>query len=182
LQTIVNETLRCRKIVKGLLDFSRQTKPQRTQLELNQLVEDVLALVRNQTVFRSIKITYDLDPRLPRVLADADQMRQVVLNIVLNAAEAMAQGGELRLSSSWDPARRTVDVAVSDTGPGMPDDVRARLFEPFFTTKRTGTGLGLSVAYGLVERHHGELLVDSARGRGTTFTIRLPIEGAPDDD
>jgi two-component system NtrC family sensor kinase len=182
LQTIVNETLRCRKIVKGLLDFSRQTKPQRTLLNMNQVVEDVLALVRNQTVFRSIRISWNLDSHLPDVLADADQMRQVVLNIVLNAAEAMVQGGELRLSSSADRVRGTVDVAIADTGPGIPDEVRARIFEPFFTTKKTGTGLGLAVAYGIMERHRGGLLIDTARGKGTTFTIRLPIEGASDDD
>jgi two-component system, NtrC family, sensor kinase len=182
LQTIVNETLRCRKIVKGLLDFSRQTRPQRTLLDMNQVVEDVLALVRNQTVFRSIRIITDLDAHLPTVLADADQMRQVVLNIVLNAAEAMVQGGEMRLSSSSNAAGRSVDVAISDTGPGIPDEVRVRIFEPFFTTKKTGTGLGLAVVYGIMERHHGELLIDSARGRGTTFTIRLPIEGTSDDD
>jgi two-component system NtrC family sensor kinase len=182
LQTIVNETLRCRKIVKGLLDFSRQTKPQRTLLNMDQVVEDVLALVRNQTVFRSIRLSWNLDPHLPDVLADADQMRQVVLNIVLNAAEAMVQGGELRVSSSADRVRGTVDVAIADTGPGIPDEVRARIFEPFFTTKKTGTGLGLAVAYGIMERHRGELLIDTARGKGTTFTIRLPIEGASDDD
>jgi two-component system NtrC family sensor kinase len=182
IQTIVNETLRCRKIVKGLLDFSRQTKPQRTLLELNQVVEDVLALVRNQTVFRSIRIVYDLDPHLPTVLADADQIRQVVLNIVLNAAEAMVQGGELRIASSSDATRKAVEVRISDTGPGIPDEVRARIFEPFFTTKKTGTGLGLAVAYGIMERHQGALVIDTARGKGTTFTIRLPIEGVVEDD
>ena len=182
IQTIVNETLRCRKIVKGLLDFSRQTKPQRTLLELNQLVEDVLALVRNQIVFRRIRIVYDLDPHLPTVLADVDQIRQVVLNIVLNAAEAMVQGGELRIASSSDASRKSVEVRVSDTGPGIPDEIRARIFEPFFTTKKTGTGLGLAVAYGIMERHEGELRVETARGMGATFTISLPIEGTADDD
>jgi len=182
IQTIVNETLRCRKIVKGLLDFSRQTKPQRTLLELNHVVEDVLALVRNQAVFRSIRIVYDLDPHLPTVLADADQIRQVVLNIVLNAAEAMVQGGELRIASSADPSRKSVEVRISDAGPGIPDEVLARIFEPFFTTKKTGTGLGLAVAYGIMERHQGELRVETARGMGTTFTISLPIEGTADDD
>jgi two-component system NtrC family sensor kinase len=182
IQTIVNETLRCRKIVKGLLDFARQTKPQRTLVELNQVVEDVLALVRNQTVFRSIRIVYDLDPHLPTVLADVDQIRQVVLNLVLNAAEAMVQGGELRIASSSDAPGKSVEVRVSDTGPGIPDEVRARIFEPFFTTKKTGTGLGLAVAYGIMERHQGELRVETARGKGTTFTIRLPIEGITEDD
>jgi two-component system NtrC family sensor kinase len=182
IQTIVNETLRCRRIVKSLLDFSRQTKPQRTLLELNQVVEDVLALVRNQTVFRSIRIVYDLDPHLPTVLADADQIRQVVLNIVLNAAEAMVQGGELRIASSANASRKSVEVRISDAGPGIPDEVLARIFEPFFTTKKTGTGLGLAVAYGIMERHQGELRVETARGMGTTFTISLPIEGTADDD
>ena len=182
IQTIVNETLRCRKIVKGLLDFSRQTRPQRTLLDLNQVVEDTLALVRNQTVFRNTKIVYDLDPHLPTVLADADQMRQVVLNIVLNAAEAMVQGGELRLASASNVAKKAVELRISDTGPGIPDEVRARIFEPFFTTKKTGTGLGLAVAYGIIERHHGEIRIDSARGKGTTFTISVPIGGTADDD
>jgi len=182
IQTIVNETLRCRKIVKGLLDFSRQTKPQRTLLDLNQVVEDTLSLVRNQTVFRNTKLVYDLDPHLPTVLADADQMRQVVLNIVLNAAEAMVQGGELRVASSADPAAKAVELRISDTGPGIPDEVRARIFEPFFTTKKTGTGLGLAVAYGIIERHHGQIRIDSARGRGTTFTVSVPIGGTAEDD
>ena len=182
IQTIVNETLRCRKIVKGLLDFSRQTRPQRTLLDLNQVVEDTLSLVRNQTVFRNTKIVYELDPHLPTVLADADQMRQVVLNIVLNAAEAMVQGGELRLASASNVAKKSVELRISDTGPGIPDEVRARIFEPFFTTKKTGTGLGLAVAYGIIERHHGEIRIDSARGKGTTFTISVPIGGTADDD
>ena len=182
IQTIVNETLRCRKIVKGLLDFSRQTRPQRTLLDLNQVVEDTLSLVRNQTVFRNTKLVYELDPHLPTVLADADQMRQVVLNIVLNAAEAMVQGGELRLASASNVAKKAVELRISDTGPGIPDEVRARIFEPFFTTKKTGTGLGLAVAYGIIERHHGEIRIDSARGKGTTFTISVPIGGTADDD
>jgi len=182
IQTIVNETLRCRKIVKGLLDFSRQTRPQRTLLDLNQVVEDTLALVRNQTVFRNTRIVYELDPHLPTVLADADQMRQVVLNLVLNAAEAMVQGGELRLASSVDSAKQAVELRISDTGPGIPDEVRVRIFEPFFTTKKTGTGLGLAVAYGIIQRHHGEIRIETSRGRGTTFIISVPIGGTADDD
>jgi signal transduction histidine kinase len=109
-------------------------------------------------------------------------MRQVVLNIVLNAAEAMVQGGELRVASSPDVANKAVEVRISDTGPGIPDEVRARIFEPFFTTKKTGTGLGLAVAYGIIERHHGQIGIDTARGKGTTFTISVPIGGTADDD
>jgi len=174
IQTIVNETLRCRKIVKGLLDFSRQTRPQRTLLDLNQVVEDTLSLVRNQTVFRNTKIVYELDPHLPTVLADADQMRQVVLNIVLNAAEAMVQGGELRLASASNVAKKAVELRISDTGPGIPDEVRARIFEPFFTTKKTGTGLGLAICRRLAGLMGGEVTVQSTWGSGSTFTFVLP--------
>jgi len=174
LQTIVDETLRCRTIVKGLLDFARQTQPQKTTLSLNKVVEDVLALVRNQASFRNIALRTALDPSLPPVMADQDQMRQVVLNIVLNASEAMAKGGELHIASLRDPQRGRVEVSFRDTGPGIPDDVKARLFEPFFTTKATGTGLGLSIAYGILERHGGEIRADSSTGHGTIITLALP--------
>jgi len=149
---------------------------------MNDSVEDVLALVRNQAVFRSIRIINLADPALPTVLADADQMRQVVLNIVLNAAEAMPQGGDLRVSSYVDAPAKMIEMRFADTGPGIPEEVRARIFEPFFTTKQNGTGLGLSIAYGIMERHHGALRVNSAAGQGTVFTIALPFGGITDDD
>jgi two-component system NtrC family sensor kinase len=182
LQTIVNETLRCRKIVKGLLDFARQTTPQKQELDLNQVVEDVLALIRNQASFRDIALKADLDTRLPRSMADGDQMRQVVLNIVLNAADAMPHGGELEIVSAFDKSSNAVMIRISDTGTGIPEEIRDRLFEPFFTTKKTGTGLGLAIAYGIVERHKGTLKVESTVGRGTTFEISLPVEVAVTDD
>jgi len=150
---------------------------------MNEVVEDVLALVRNQTVFRAITVSFGLDPKLPAILADADQMRQVVLNIVLNAAEAMeAHGGGLRLTSHPAAGGSAIELRFADTGPGIPDDVKARMFEPFFTTKKTGTGLGLSIAYGIVERHRGQLRVESTPGGGTTFVLVLPIGGIGDDD
>ncbi len=181
LQLIVDETLRCRKIVKGLLDFARQTKPQKQAVDLNGVVEDVLSLVRNQAIFRSINLHTDLDARLPTVMADHDQMRQVVLNIVINAAEAMPNGGELRVASRLDGGR-DVQLAIGDTGPGISQEVMGRLFEPFFTTKKTGTGLGLAIAYGIVERHKGKIDIDSAPGRGTTITVRIPADEKDPDD
>ncbi len=181
-QTIVNETLRCRRIVKGLLDFARQTKPQRSLLDMNQVVEDVLALVRNQASFRNIQISLDLAQDLPTVLADGDQMRQVVLNIVLNAADVMPDGGRLRVSSRPARGQKGVELRISDTGPGIPDEIKARLFEPFFTTKKTGTGLGLAIAYGMVERHLGSLWVETTPGKGSTFVIVIPVGGAAEDE
>jgi two-component system, NtrC family, sensor kinase len=176
LQTIVDETLRCRKIVKGLLDFARQTKPQKQPLNLNKVVEDVLALVRNQASFQNIAIRTEMDPKLPPVLADADQMRQVVLNIILNAADAMPQGGTLRVRSYGDAGSNQVVLRISDTGTGIPVEIQHKLFEPFFTTKKTGTGLGLAIAYGIMERHKGELKVESSPGHGTTIVVILSTD------
>jgi len=174
LQTIVDETMRCRKIVKGLLEFARQAKPQTQLLDLNQVVQDVLGLVRNQASFRNIVVETTLDPKLPPVMADRDQLRQVVLNMVLNAAEAMGQGGLLRLSTTLDRDRGTCKIDIADSGPGIPEEMRARIFEPFFTTKKTGTGLGLAIAYGIVEEHKGTIQVESAPGKGTTMSVVLP--------
>ncbi len=174
LQAVVDETLRCRKIVKGLLDFARQTKPQKQKLDLNKVAADVIALVRNQASFQNISIDADLDPHIPSVLADADQMRQVVLNIILNAADAMPQGGKIRVRSSFEPKASQAILRISDTGPGIPAEIQDKMFEPFFTTKKTGTGLGLAIAYGIMERHKGSLKVESAPGRGTTIEMILP--------
>lgn len=178
LQTIVDETLRCRKIVKGLLEFARQSQPQMQALDLNKVLEDVLGLVRNQASFRNITIQTDLFPYLPGVMADRDQMRQVFLNIVLNASDAMPKGGRLAITSVHDRQAGMVEVTISDDGPGIPEEIRGRLFEPFFTTKRTGTGLGLSIAYGIIDRHKGDLRVGGELGRGTTFTVSLPVAEA----
>ena len=175
LQTIVDETLRCRKIVKGLLDFARQTPPQKQLINLNQAAENVLGLVRNQVGFRDIQVTTWLDPTPASVMADHDQMRQVILNIILNAAEAMNGKGELTISSSIEQQNGMIRLAIHDSGPGIPDEVKSRIFEPFFTTKSTGTGLGLSIAYGIVERHGGAISIASARSQGTTVFVDLPL-------
>jgi two-component system NtrC family sensor kinase len=182
LQTIVDETLRCRKIVKGLLDFARQTRPLKQAVNLNQVVEDALNLVKNQAAFRSIVFSTELQPDLPSVMADKDQMRQVVLNIVMNAAEAVPNGGEIKVVSQVDTSSRHVCLNIADTGPGIPEEIRSRLFEPFFTTKATGTGLGLAIAYGIMERHKGTIAVTSRMGRGTMISLRLPINSKEADD
>ncbi len=176
LQAIVDETLRCRKIVKGLLDFARQTKPQKQRLDLNKVASDVIALVRNQASFQNISLDTDLDPALPPVLADADQMRQVVLNIILNAADAMPQGGKIRVRSFFASKKDQAVLRISDNGPGIPAEIQDKMFEPFFTTKKTGTGLGLAIAYGIMERHKGALKVESAPGQGTAIEVILPTD------
>ena len=181
LQIIVDETLRCRKIVKGLLDFARQTAPLKQAVDLNQVVEDVLNLVKNQAAFRNITFTTELAGGLPTVLADKDQMRQVVLNIVLNAGEAVPGGGEIRVITQLDRADH-VCLTISDNGPGIPDTIKSRLFEPFFTTKSTGTGLGLAIAYGIMERHRGTIDILSSPGQGTTIRLCLPTDSKEEHD
>lgn len=176
LKIIVDETLRCRKIVKGLLDFARQTKPLKQAVNLNQVIADVMNLVGKQAAFRDIDVHMDLTSDLPSIMADQDQMRQVVLNSVLNAAEAMPHGGELWFRSRLDPVSKTVQVSIADSGPGIPDDIKDKIFDPFFTTKKTGTGLGLAIAYGIVDRHGGTISIESRPGRGTTVVFKLPIE------
>jgi signal transduction histidine kinase len=119
---------------------------------------------------------------MPLVLADADQMRQVILNIILNAADAMPQGGTLRIQSRFEPGLKQIVLRISDTGPGIPMEIQNRLFEPFFTTKKTGTGLGLAIAYGIMERHKGALKVESSPGRGTTMVVILSTDVKALDD
>lgn len=174
LKVIVEETLRCRKIVKGLLDFARQSPPQKQLLSLNEVIEDVITLVRNQANFRNIKIVLELDPLIPKIMADKDQIRQVVLNIVLNAADAMPNGGDFTIVSRIID-NSYIELVFSDTGIGISEEVKEKIFEPFVTTKKTGTGLGLSIAYGIIERHKGKISVESQLGKGTTFRIILPV-------
>jgi two-component system NtrC family sensor kinase len=175
LQTIVNETIRCRRIVKGLLDFARQSRPEKKKMSVNEIMRNSLSLVRNQASFRNIEITEDLDPYLPDIPADPNQIQQVFVNMLINASEAMPEGGRIRVTSRRaDRAGEQVEVAISDNGPGIVPEVMSKLFDPFFTTKSTGTGLGLAVSYGIVESHGGTIEVQSEPGYGATFTVRLP--------
>jgi two-component system, NtrC family, sensor kinase len=181
-EVIVHETIRCRDIVKRLLDFARQTKPQKKLTNLNDLMENIVLLVRNQASFRNIQIERHLEEQLPLVLTDPDQIQQVFINIILNAAEAMTQGGLLTIRSSLDAGTRLINLSFADTGPGIAEEQRERIFDPFFTTKEHGTGLGLSISYGIIEQHGGTISVESAVGKGTTFTIQLPVTTAEQED
>jgi len=174
-EVMVKETIRCREIVKRLLDFARQTKPQKRLANINALIDNIILLVRNQATFRNISIEKQLDSALPDVLMDPDQIQQVFINIILNAAEAMTKGGSLTIRSAFAADRKNIVITISDSGPGIPEEVRERIFDPFYTTKEHGTGLGLSISYGIVEQHGGVISVESIVGRGSTFTIQLPI-------
>jgi PAS domain S-box-containing protein len=179
LARVLKDTERCRDTVKELLEFSRQTNYLVKPCDINQAVSRTLFLLGNQSLFQNIEIKKDLAPALPLVQAEVQQLNHLFMNIILNAADAMAARGTLRVKSYPSPDNRRVRVEISDTGPGISEDILPSIFEPFFTTKEEGkgTGLGLSLAYNIVENHGGSIEAAGKPGEGTTFTIELPIEG-----
>ncbi|MGB3092370.1 MAG: ATP-binding protein [Candidatus Zixiibacteriota bacterium] len=176
LEVIVNETNRCKNIVKGLLDFARQTAPQKTSTDINEVVEKSTNLIAHQANMQNVKIEKKIAPGLPKISVDVGQIQQVFINILLNAIEAMPEGGNLTVSSARED--KMVAVRFTDTGVGIPKENLPKILDPFYTTKEQGrgTGLGLSVSYGIVERHRGKLEVKSRVGKGSTFTVKLPIK------
>lgn len=180
LELIVRETSRVSTIVRGLLDFARESKPQKRPCNVNELILYTLSLVERQSVFQNIQISKNLDLQIPIILLDGNQIQQVFMNVLLNSADAMANGGSLTISSSWAPSDSLVKVKFCDTGCGIPEENLSKIFDPFFTTKsaKKGTGLGLAVSYGIIERHRGRIEVQSEMGKGTTFTIQLPLDAS----
>lgn len=180
LDVIKSETMRASQVVKDLLAFARRSEPRREAVDLNQLVERTVRLRGYQLDTSRVRVETALAADLPLVMGDARQLQQVVLNLVTNAIQAMAAsgGGALRLATVVDGDE--VRLEVADTGPGIPDEIRARIFEPFFTTKKEGegTGLGLSVSYGIVAAHGGRIDVAHSSPQGTTFAVTLVAAGA----
>lgn len=181
LDLIVKETQRCAKIVKGLLDFSRESIPQKRPASLNAVMDATLTLVGNQSCFHDVRIIKEYNPDIPEMLLDPNQIEQVFINLLLNACHAIAGTGEIRIRTGLNHDSASAFVAITDTGCGIPEDILGKIFDPFFTTKENkGTGLGLSVSYGIIEGHGGRIEVQSTVGTGTTFTVWLPLvhEGA----
>jgi signal transduction histidine kinase len=177
LDRIVQEAGRCKEIVKSLLEFARQTEPKKEPVDINRAINDGLFFLVNQALFHNIEIVKNLDPFLPFVQGNAGQLKQVFMNIIVNAAEAMHGSGRLTITTSRSPDGRSVLIEFTDTGEGIPEENLTRIFDPFFTTKDVGkgTGLGLATSYGIVEEHGGKIRVKSKVGEGSTFTIELPI-------
>jgi two-component system, NtrC family, sensor kinase len=180
LQVVLRQTERCRDIVRGLLEFSRQSKGTREPVDLNEVLEDSLALVGTQAMFFNVKISQRLAPGLPCVIANASQFQQVFVNILLNGVQAMNERGEITVSTRTDPETGRVEASISDTGCGIPPEQADRIFDPFFTTKESGhgTGLGLSIAYGIVTTHGGTISVRSEVGKGSVFIVSMPAAAA----
>jgi len=179
LQLVLKEARRARDVVRRLLDFARQSESTRSNVSLNEVIEDVVALSRHLIHTSGVELTVNLQPDLPWALMDSNQMKQVLLNLVHNALQAMPDGGEMEIKSETASRndRDWVMVSVRDTGVGITQAEQARIFEPFYTTKgnRGGTGLGLSVTYGIITDHGGQIDVESQPGVGSKFMVWLPL-------
>ena len=175
LERIIKASLYTREVIKKLMIFSRQMPRQIINVNLNEIVGSILYFIDTRFESKSIKITQRLDPQLPFIEADVVQMSQVLVNLITNAIHALQNGGDIIIETK--KKRHGVSIIVKDTGHGMPVEVKKRIFEPFYTTKPVGqgTGLGLSVALGIIEGHEGKIVVTSAPGKGSKFEVALPL-------
>ena len=182
LDVIVRETVRCREIIRGLLDFARPAAPARKPMDLNDVVRKSVSVVMTQLALNQVNLSLDLAGELPCVHADANQIQQVAVNLLLNAGDAIgAEGGTIRVTTRSGPDG-SVELVIQDNGRGIPTEDLPRIFEPFYTTKGNhGTGLGLAVSWGIVEAHGGTLEVQSEPGQGSRFTLRIPTNAGSED-
>ena len=171
------ETERCSTIVRNLLDFARQREPSlKPDVDINEVVEESLSLLSNQIALQEVTVDKQYG-QLPPIMADATQLRQVFLNIILNSCEAMDTGGILTITTAFlDKRKKVVQVEIADNGAGINEKDISKIFDPFFTSKEQGTGLGLSVVYGIISSHHGTIQVKSKVEEGTAIVIKLPVE------
>jgi len=175
MQKIVNATLHAREVVRKLMLFSRQVPPKMVPLDLNKLIEEGLYFLENRCEKQGVEIIRKLQPGLPRVIADPGQIHQVLVNLSVNAMQAMPEGGLITIKTRAD--RDNVEISIADTGVGMDEDVLQKIFMPFFTTKDIdqGTGLGLSVVHGIISAHNAEISVKSKPGKGSEFKIKMKV-------
>jgi two-component system NtrC family sensor kinase len=173
-ETILEQTRRVERIVANLLTFARQGRKQVSSFDPGAMLSDILRQVGHQAPLTGIGVQLSIPPNLPPVEGDEGQLRQVFTNLVVNAIQAMPQGGTLSVACQ-SPDGETLRVTVADSGAGMDEAAREQIFTPFFTTKANGTGLGLSVSYGIVREHGGTIAVESSPGQGTRFNVTLPL-------
>jgi two-component system NtrC family sensor kinase len=175
LELSLSETERLSEMLRNMLSFSKPEEETRKKINVNELLEGILLMMEKQMKEANVKVVTRFKPEIPEIMASTNQMRQVILNLFKNAKEAMPRGGTLTVRTEKEDTK--VLIRIQDTGAGIPEEIRNKIFEAFFTTKQKvkGVGLGLSVCYGIIKDHGGEIRVDSKEGRGTTFTISLPI-------
>jgi len=179
IRVIIRETERCAAIVRQLLDFSRETKPENRWSSLNAIIDAALSLLEHQLFLQNIIIERNFDQDIPDIFVDSWQLEQVFINIIMNAGQAISEAGSIRVTTGITADKRFVCATVADSGCGIPREALDSIFDPFFTTKAEGgTGLGLSVSYGIINNHGGDINVSSELGCGTTISIRLPLAAA----
>ncbi len=178
LQEIINQSMRCKEIVARLLDFSRQSVNQRFIYDMNTIVKRSVELLAHQGLFHNIEFVIDLQADIPQMTGDPGQLQQVFINFIINAGTAMNGRGKMIITSRFDPICQEVTLQFADTGPGIPAEIIGKIFEPFFTTKGPGegTGLGLSVTYGIIQQHGGQISAENSPSGGAVFTVTLPLE------
>ncbi len=175
---IIEEIDRANSILNDFLCFSKPTPPKRRQIGVSAIMEEIRLLTESEALLREINLDFSCPMEIPGIYIDKDQIKQVLLNIVKNAFDAVAAHGRVKVAARWEPGPRMVAITVEDNGTGMDQQTVAKIFDPFFTTKESGTGLGMAVTYQIIHNHGGEINVESFPGRGTTFTILLPVAGS----
>lgn len=175
IDVIIQETTRVRDIIRGLLDFARQSPSNKAMININESIQNLLKLIKGQKEFRNISIVEEYDSNLPELFADKNQLQQVFLNLVLNAGEAISGPGTITINTCR--SGNNISITIADSGSGISSDDLDKIFDPFFTTKPVGkgTGLGLSVSYGIIQQHGGEIKCESKQHEGTTFKILFPL-------
>ncbi|OGW20820.1 MAG: hypothetical protein A2077_02265 [Nitrospirae bacterium GWC2_46_6] len=174
LRVIEQEAVRCKRIVQGLLNFAKPQKYEEKLTDINNIIEETISLIEYQPSMKKIVIKKNFDKDLVSIEADPMQLKQVFLNLILNAVQAMPEGGDLIITTG--NADKDIEISISDTGAGIPEEEQQKIFQPFYTTKKEGTGLGLSISYGIIKRHGGEIFIKSSQGSGTTFRISIPAK------
>lgn len=183
-EKIVREATRCKEIVQGLLEFSRHLPSKKVPVNINGLLEEVISLVGDHLLFQNIKLVLELNPGLPQVLGDRNKLEQVFINLLMNGGESMKGDGKLTVSTEIAQDGEIVRIRFQDTGPGIPEGFLSRLFDPFFTTKGVGqgVGLGLSISYGIIQKHLGRIFVEQTDKNGTIFVVELPACQEPQEN
>ncbi|BDD88218.1 PAS domain S-box protein [Desulfofustis limnaeus] len=188
LDTIIHEAERCKVIVADLLEFSHQSSFEMVPININEVVRKTLGILQQQPLFHNITVECRLDAQIPSIAGNHIRLHQVLMNLLVNGAQAMQGQGTLRIVSRTRAGKDVVEVLIADSGPGVPEELQEKIFEPFFTTKTTGegTGLGLSVSYAIVKEHQGTIRVHSTPGEGAVFTLRFPalaeaVKGGEDE-
>ena len=160
--------------------FARQSQPEKKEGDICEVLRRTITLVENHKDFKNVEIIRDFEEGLPPIPFDKDQLQQVFMNLIVNAQEAMTDGGSIYISAGLTESEDGLEISFSDTGVGIPPEMVSKIFDPFFTSKEMGTGLGLSISMGIIQNHGGQLKVESSLGEGTTFTVWLPAKKTED--